>query len=499
MANGKDLIDVGQEALRQGRFADAEHWLSLALLVAPASTEVLRLYGTALARTGKRVEAVRMLTAALSAAPEDVTVIANLATALRQSDRLDEAERHLRRGLARHPKSPDLLTGTGQVLRAQGRGEQAAECANLALTLAPNHPDALTLAGQVLRDAGHTSEAITYLERAVAAKPDHAAVHVALAEARFAAGDVAAGAPEYEWRWRQAAMPEMPAPLWNGGTLGPDKTLLLWSDQGVSETIRLVRFANLLHAWAGRVTVAVAPELTNLVAATSGVDDVVALGDPYPPCDAHLPIGSLPHRLKLRGDAIPADTPYIAADPARAHAYGAKLAGGGFKVGLVWSGEHGGSAPSLAELSPLCAFPNVRLFALDREGPGAVGSLAGKVTDLSACLGDYADAAAVIGRLDLVIATDGPIAHIVGALGRPGWVMLGRDAHWRWPVGQTASPWYPSLLVFHETGDGWFDVAEEIANSLALFAAAADPLPTIDAASGAGYGRLSPLKISLSA
>lgn len=490
-ANSGDLIGAGREALRQGRFADAEHWLGLALQVAPASTELLFLYGTALAQIGKRADAVRFLTAALSAAPNDLATINNLATVLRQSGRLDEAERQLRRGLAVHPKSPDLLVSTGQVLRAQGRAEPAAECASLALALAPDHPEALVLAGQVLRDAGKASDAVAYLERAVAAKPDRAALHVALAEARFAAGDIAAGAAAYEWRWRQMAMPEMPAPLWDGGALGGDKTLLLWSDGGASETIRLVRFAYTLHALVGRVIVAAAPELLWLIASAPGVDDVVPLGGPYPPCDAHLPIGSLPHRLGLRGDAIPADTPYLAADPARADAYAARLAGGGFKVGLAWSGEGGGArAPSLPELAPLFAIPNVRLFALDPAGPSAAAAgLADRITDLSGCLGDYADAAAVIGQLDLVIAVDGPIAQTAGALGRPGWVMLGRDAHWRWSAGQTASPWYPSLLLFHANGGGWFGVAQEIANSLALFAAAAEPVPTVDPARVAGYAR----------
>jgi Tfp pilus assembly protein PilF len=485
-----DLIGAGREALRQGRFADAEHWLGLALQTARASTELLFLYGTALAQTDKRAEATRFLTAALSAAPNDLAIINNLANVLRQSGRLDEAERQLRRGLALHPKSPDLLVSTGHVLRAQGRDAPAAECASLALTLAPDRPEALVLAGQILRDAGKPSEAIAYLERAVAAKPDRAALHVALAEAHFAAGDVAAGAPEYEWRWQQTAMPEMPAPLWDGRVLGDDRTLLLWSDAGASETIRLVRFAYNLHAFVGRIVIAAAPELLWLIASAPGVDAVVALGGPYPPCDAHLPIGSLPHRLDLRGDAIPADTPYVTADPERADAYATQLAGGGFKVGLAWSGESGARAPSLAELAPLFAIPNVRLFALDPAGPSvAAAGLADKLTDLSGCLGDYATAAAVVGRLDLVIAADGPIAHIAGALGRPGWVMLGRDAHWRWPVGQSASPWYPSLLLFHENGGGWFGIAQEIANSLTLFAAAAEPVPVIDPARVAGYAR----------
>ncbi len=489
-ANSGDLIGAGQEALRQGRFADAEHWLGLALQTATATAELLFLYGTALAQTGKPAEAIRFLTAALSALPNDVAIINNLATVLRQSGRLDEAEHHLRRGLAVHPKSPDLLASTGHVLRAQGRGEPAAECASLALTLVPDHAEALVLAGQVLRDAGKAQDALAYFERAVAAKPDRAALHVSLAEARFALGDIAGGAAEYEWRWRHMPMPEMPAPLWDGGALGPDKTLLLWSDGGISETVRLVRFAYALHALVGRVTVAAAPELLWLLASAPGVDAVVPLGGPYPACDAHLPIGSLPHRLGLRGDAIPAEMPYLAADPVRADPYGARLAGGGFKVGLAWSGESGMRAPSLAELAPLFAIPNVRIFALDPAGPSAAAAgLADRVVDLSGCVGDCADAAAVIGQLDLVIAPDGPIAHIAGALGRPSWLMLGRDAHWRWLAGQTGSPWYPSLLLFHENGGGWFGVAQDIANSLALFAASAEPVPTVDPVRAAGYAR----------
>ncbi|MGH7012805.1 MAG: tetratricopeptide repeat protein [Stellaceae bacterium] len=489
-ANSAELIHAGQAALRQGRFAEAEHWLGLALQTAPATAELLFLYGTALAQGGKHGEAIRLLTAALSAAPNDLAIVNNLATVLRQSGRLDEAERHLRRGLALHPKSPDLLVSTGQVLRAQGRADQAAECASLALALAPEHAEALAHAGLVLRDAGKAEEAIAYFRRAVAAKPDRAVFHVALAEALFAVGLLAEGNAEYEWRWRQMAMPDMPAPLWDGGALGDDKTLLLWSDGGASETLRLARLAYPLHALVGRVVLAAPAELLWLLASAPGIDQVVALGGHYPPCDAQLPLGSLSHRLGLRGDAVPAETPYLAADPARADAYGARLAGGGFRVGLAWSGEGGLHAPSLAELAPLFAIPNVRLFALDPAGSTiAAAGLGDKVVDLSGCLHDTADAAAVIGQLDLVIAVDGPVAHIAGALGRPGWIMLGRDAHWRWLAGRTDSPWYPSLLLFHENGGGWFGVAQDVANSLALFAASAEPVPTVDAARAAGYAR----------
>ncbi|HYL48006.1 MAG TPA: tetratricopeptide repeat protein [Stellaceae bacterium] len=489
-ANATDLIGAGREALRHGRFDEAEHWLGQALQVAPANAELLFVYGTVLAQTGKRPEAIRFLTGALSAAPNDAAIINNLATVLRQSGRLDEAELHLRRGLALHPKSPDLLASTGQVLRAQGRHDQATECASLALALAPDHAEALALAGLVLRDARKAAEAITYFERAIAAKPDRAALHVALAEALLATGRLAEGSVEYEWRWQQTPLPEWPVPLWDGSTLGNDATLLLWSDGSASETLRLIRLAYSLHTLVGRVILAAPAELLSLLASAPGVDDVVALGGPYPRCDAHLPIGSLPHRLGLRGEAIPAETPYLAADPVRADTYGTLLAGGGFKVGLAWSGEAGMRAPSLAELAPLFAIPNVRLFALDPAGATvAPAGLGDKIVDLSACRADAADAAAVIGQLDLVIAVDGPIAHITGALGRPGWVTLGRDAHWRWLAGRTDSPWYPSLLLFHENGGGWFGVAQEIANSLALFAASAEPVPTVDPARAAGYAR----------
>lgn len=488
-ANTEDLIGAGREALRQGRFDEAERCLAAALQTAPASAELVFLYGTALAQTGERDEAIRFLNRALSAAPDDIAIIDKLAAVLRQAGRLDDAERHLRRGLALHPKSPDLLVSTGQVLRAQGRAE-AAECASLALTLAPENVDALVLAGLVLRDAGKMAEATTYFERAVAAKPERAASHVALAESLFAAGRLAEAAAEYEWRWQQVPMPELPAPVWDGSVLGSDKTLLLWSDGDASETLRLARLAYTLHELVGRVVVAAPAEMLWLLASAPGVDQVVALGGPYPSCDAHLPVGSLPHRLGLCGDAIPAETPYVAADPARADAYSAQLGGGGFKVGLAWSGEDGARAPTLAELAPLFAVPNVRLFALDPAGPtvGAAGT-SSKLVDLSGCVADYTDAAAVIGQLDLVIAVDGPIAHITGALGRPGWVMLGRDAHWRWLAGHTDSPWYPSLLLFHEDDGGWFGVAQAIANSLALFAASAEPVLTVDPARAASYAR----------
>ena len=524
-SNAEELKHAGQAALRLGRFAEAEQLLGQALASGPATTELLFLFGTSLAQSGKPGEAVRILTAALSAAPADPAIIGNLAMALRQAGRLDEAASHLKRGLAANPKSPELLAAMGQVLRAQGHAGQAAECASLALRLKPDFAEALSLAGLLLLESGKPKGAANYFERILAARPDPAAalglararrglddfagaaevlrraiegapqsqlpaLHVGLAEVLLAQGDFAEGAKEYEWRWQALSLPNLPAPLWTGAVLGPDKTLLLWCDGGAADAIQYIRLAPALHAFAGRVVLSCPQHLAWLLASAPGIDQVIVSGAALPAFDAHLPLGSLIHRLGVPGDAVPAATPYLAADPARAGRYAALFDGAGFKVGLAWRGETGTRAPALADLAPLFEIPGIRFFALDAEPPAAFKD---RLTDLSPCLGELADAAAVIGKLDLVISADNAVAHLAGALNRPAWVMLPADAHWRWRGRRTDSPWYPSLLLYRETEGGWRGVAQELANSLAIFGAglgqpapaplpAAPPAPAVDLA-----------------
>jgi hypothetical protein len=310
-------------------------------------------------------------------------------------------------------------------------------------------------------------------------RPDFVAGHMNLALALLTRGDLHEGLEEYEWRWRGyqgARLPDLGQPLWDGTPLGDDRTLLLWAEQGLGDTIQFVRYAPLLRRFAGRIVLSCQPSLTQVMASAAGRDAVVPAGGALPPFDAFVPLMSLMHRLGTRLETIPAAVPYLGADAGRVAALAPRFRGAGFKVGLVWSGnpKHGNdrhrSVP-LALLRPLLTVPGARLFSLQvgaRAEDIAAEGLAGVITDLAPDLADFADTAAAISQLDLVVTVDTSVAHLAGALGRPTWLLLPWTADWRWLAGRPDSPWYPSMRLFRQPRYGaWEPAVEDIVASLA--------------------------------
>ncbi len=497
-----DIQAAAAEALRLGRIAEAETLLTSALAASPDAPELLFLHGTLLARTGKLDPAVVTFERARAGMPDNVTLLNNLGTVLRQLGRHAEAVTHLRHALVLIPKSADTLANIGQALKALGRADQAAECADLALKLNPDHAESLHLAGSALIEQGQAKAAAEYFTRAAQLAPERPVYRISLGLALLTLGDLPAGSAAYEWRWHgPMRLPNLPAPLWDGKPLGPDATLLLWAEESVSELIQFLRFAPELHRYAGRIVLCAPAPLLRLLESAPGIDQVIVIGDPLPAFAAHVPLTSLIQRLGVSCDTIPNVTPYLAVEASRAAAFAPALAGPGFKIGLAWSGDRPG--PALNDLAPLLDIPNLRFFALDADTSAiAAGPFAGRVTDLSSCLLDYADAAAAISQLDLVISVDGPIAQLAGALGRPAWVMLPNFAHWRWMTGRTDTPWYPSLLLYRQKDKDWNATVREIADGLAIYGASAKlaqhepgnfhapataPAPIVDPARASAY------------
>lgn len=221
--------------------------------------------------------------------------------------------------------------------------------------------------------------------------------------------------------------------------------------------------------------------LLRLFGGLPGVAGVSATDGPMPEADLCCPLMSLPHLFGTRLETIPGTFPYLAADPAAADAWRARL-GGGLKVGLVWAGNPRYEADRLRSVpagrlaASLLAVPGVRLFSLQKDRrpgdeavPGAVPGLApgGAVEDLAPELGDFADTAAALAALDLLIAVDTSVAHLAGALGRPVWTLLRDPSDWRWLTGVDHSPWYPGMRLFRQTVPRDWDgplarVAEEL-------------------------------------
>lgn len=481
--------NLGVLLKRFGLLEDAIACYRRALAKRPDYPLALGNLGMALEEHGEVEEAIACLVKALELKPGSADGHNNLAVALEAAGIADQAVLHYRHALALKPDHFQALANLGNIERVAGRLDEAERFERRALAVKPDYPEALTYLGATLRLKGESDAAIDCFRRALAARSDYAAAHMGLATALMAKGDLRAGSAEFEWRWRGwrgAKQPSFDAPLWDGQVLG-DRTLLLWSEQGLGDIIQFIRFAPLLRSFARRIVLACPPALVRLMTTAPGIDGVVPLGESLPPFDAHLPLMSAMHRLGTTLASIPAALPYLGTDSARVEALGEIIGGDEIRVGLSWGSDSESSDGAqrsirLEALRQILGMRGLRFFGLQR-GPAATelktSGLADCIVDMTPHLADAADAAAAISLMDLVIAVDGTVAHLAGALDKNTWLLLPHSADWRWFEKRTDTPWYRSTLLFRQPSPGdWSTVVEQAAFALA---AGTTPAPTAQA------------------
>ena len=334
-----------------------------------------------------------------------------------------------------------------------------------------HRPLAWLLLGSLLANHGRFAEAARAARQGLYIAPQLAGLHNTLALALLALGDYGVAWREYEWRRHVPGFPQLSGREWQGEDLAGG-ALLIRAEQGIGDSLMFARYLPLVAERAGRVFLACQPPLVPLLRRPGAT--VVAIGRTLPPYDRWVAMGSLPHRLGTRLDDIPTPGGYLAADSARARAW-AQLLPGRCRIGLVWAGnpELAGDARRsmrLDQLAPLLATRRVQFFSLQvGEHAGDVAGRTG-IVDLSTHLTDFAETAAVVANLDLVIAVDTAVAHLAGALGRPCWIMLPRVADWRWLTRRADSPWYQSVRLFRQTrADDWTPVVARVAAALRRF------------------------------
>jgi hypothetical protein len=361
-----------------------------------------------------------------------------------------------------------------------GRLELARACYEEAMRLRPDFAEAVNNLGNTLRDLGNLDEAQALFVRALALKPDYVDAHWNRALLWLLRGDFARGWPEYEWRWRLPSLPErpFPQPRWDGGPL-QGKTILLHAEQGLGDTFQFVRFARLVKQRGAKVVLVCQPALVRLLAGSPGVDHLAAQGSPLPAFDCHAPLLSLPGIFGTDLNSIPADGPYLRADPALVEHWRSRLATlPGFKVGIAWQGSgrnrsDSRRSPPLEVFEPLARVTGVRLISL-QKGRGAERAAAvarrfpvEELPGLDEDHGPFMDTAAVLRNLDLVVCCDTALGHLAGALGVTCWLALMAVPDWRWLLGRDDSPWYPHHRLFRQNRPGvWGSVFNRIAKEL---------------------------------
>jgi tetratricopeptide (TPR) repeat protein len=403
----------------------------------------------------------------------------NLANALYALEEFAPAVQAAQAALAQRPDFVDALTILGNALQALQQYDAAEAVHRRALALQPDAPAVLSNLSVVLHAQERLDEAATLQRRALALDPDFADAGLNHAVTLLTAGDYAAGWPLYEWRWRMTWSPPrgLPQPLWRGEPLA-GRTILLHAEQGLGDTLQMVRFAAVAAARGGRVVLEVQAPLVRLLGTLACVAEVHPLGAALPAFDVQCPMFSLPLACGATLETLP-NAPYLAADPALAAAWRARLGlPRGRRVGLAWGGAqkigrriNAERSIRLAELAPLAAVRGVEFHSLQLGPPAAQLSETGAppgLIDHTAAISDFADTAALVAQLDLVICVDTSVAHLAAAMGRPVWLLSRINGCWRWLTGRDDSPWYPSLRVYRQTTPcDWAPVVARLCRDLA--------------------------------
>lgn len=520
---------LGVIAAQRGELPDAEQWFQQSLRSQPHSPFALFNYASLLFQAARYQEAASLAERALEMTPgnaaarelrDDITFAhgceatklgrwqegaahfrslldrqpgsfeswINLAVCQRQLGVLEDAARSTECARSLQPGAVAPLLNLGMIHNEMAQSERAREYFEQALALAPNDPLVHNNIGVWHIVQRQPEEAIRAFKKALALRPDYANAHVNLGAMLLLRGDFDRGWREFEWRWTKwrqdgAALPQRGGKRWSGADIA-GKTILLHAEQGLGDTLQFVRFVALVkERGASTVLLECQPPLARLLRTVEGVDQIFVQGDALPAYHLECPLMSLPLALHTRVETLPQRTPYIEVPSDLEARWHERLQGyPGLKVGLVWAGNpkerhdfeqraaDRRRSLALKDFLPVLRVPGATFFSLQKDD--AAAQLADLPDDL-VChdfmheVTDFADTAAFVANLDLVITVDTSVAHLAGALAKPVWVLSRFDGCWRWLLDRDDSPWYPSLRLFRQqTPSDWSHVVQSVAHEL---------------------------------
>lgn len=386
----------------------------------------------------------------------------NMGVALRQKGKTDAALACQLRAIALTPDETGTLSNLGNALRDCGRHAEAESALKKAVGLKPQSPEYWNNLGLVWRDANRPQDCLQALDKALTLRPDYPEAKWDRALTLMMMNDYVQGFPAYEARWGLEKSPprQFPMPRWEGQALS-GKTIFLHDEQGFGDALQFARFVRNVADQGATVILECQPKLARLFAALPGVARVVPRGGSFDGADYWAPLLSVPGLLRLGVDDLAPGTPYLkpVSDPKARLVQDKRM-----KVGLVWSGKmtpRDRSIP-LQKLLPLASDPRVLLVGLQvDEKRNDIRNLhvSPLIGDLSPAIDDFADTAALLSQLDLLVSIDTSIVHLAGAMGVPVFLLLLYYSDWRWGVSGESTPWYSTLRLFRQTRYGDWQAA----------------------------------------
>jgi len=507
---------LGVIALQTGRLERGLALLQSAIRAAPHAAALHSNSGIALRRLGRLDEALASYEKAIALDPDCAEAHYNRADVLRALKRPEDALASYDAALALRPGDAETHCGRGIALRTLGRADEAVASYDRALALNPDHAEAHFNRGNALGDLNRFEDALASYDTAIALRPQFAdAYHnrgTALRHLKrpddaiadhdtaialrpnspdppfskaldlLTAGRFAEGWPQYEWRKK---LPEPIAagayrqPLWTGAEDVRGKTVFLWWEQGLGDTLQFCRYGRLLRARGARVVMAVQDPLVRLLRQLE--PDVMIIGGDRAPAefDYHCPLLSLPLAFGTTLETIPSPTPYLQADPRLTAEWDSRLPRRGrMRVGVVWNGHPShkndrNRSLEIGQIAPLLATDAhwICLHKERRRSDAAASNGPEQPAFFGDQLTDFAETAALIQNLDLVVTVDTSVAHLAGALGKPVWILLPYNSDWRWLLEREDSPWYVSARLFRQPApNDWPSVIQRVTGELSAFA-----------------------------
>jgi len=450
-----------------------------AIALKPDYAEAYSNRGLALRDLNRLDEAVASYDRAIALKPDYAEAYSNRGIALRDLKRLDEAIASYDRAILLKPDYAGAYSNRGTALRSLNRLDEAIASYDRAIALKPDYAEAYSNRGVALCDLKRFAEAAASCDQAIALKPRDAGAYYNKSLSCLATGDLARGWKLFEYRKK---IPEAfgfrpyPRPLWLGEVPPAGKTVFLYWEQGLGDTVQFCRYAGLVQARGARVVMSVQDPLVRLLRQLEPRIEIMGADQEPAAFDLHCPLMSLPLAFATTLETIPSAPRYLAAIPELKAQWAARLPRGSRpRIGLAWSGspahpnDHNRSMQP-GQLQPLLSF-DADWFCLQKEfraGDAAAFRGCPRIAFLNEGVQDFADTAAVIDQLDLVIAVDTSVAHLAGALGKPVWILLPFSADWRWLLDRDESPWYPSARLFRQPRiDDWSSVIAQVTSELA--------------------------------
>ncbi len=480
MPSATESLETALRFQQAGQFAQAEQLYRQILLANPRDCEALHGLGLLALRLGRPEIAIQYITQAIAINGRLANYHNNLGEAYRATCRIPEARASFEKALQLNSSYGPAAFNLGLLEHGCGQSADAQRAYERAARLMPGFPEVHYYLGASLHDQGHLAEALDCYETSLRLRPDYPEPHFNRSLIYLTQGRFIEGWQEHRWRAKCKKYPPrtFQQPLWEGEPFA-NRTLLVFAEQGLGDTMQFVRYLPLMKRRGGKVVLEVQRALVPLLR-TSGIEELIATASDLPAFDLQVPLHSLPGIFRTTEENVPNDVPYLTADPKLVEIWRDKLSQfGGFKIGLAWQGEQAleydrSRSIALDQFAPLSATPGVQLFSLQKKaGTEQLALVAGQFTihnlgeELDEVSGAFMDTAAVMKNLDLVVTADTSIAHLAGALGVPTWVALPTPPDWRWLLEREDSPWYPTVRLFRQSTPGnWAEVLARMAGEL---------------------------------